>query len=134
MAPALLPDNRRTQRILASREGRPAFWLLRGTERIALHDLSLEGFALPETLGYRHGMRMPFIIAFDGVAEQVRGEAEVANVIGGTDGRTGFRIHAMDAADRRRLHEWLAGHVLACAAVPISGEDAAALVAGPSIV
>jgi hypothetical protein len=127
-------DHRRIQRIAATREGRPAFWLSRADGRLPLYDLSLEGFALSGSDDYPPGMTIAFVIVRDGDGDRVCGEAEVANRFGGASGRTGFRIVAMSAEDRGRLHAWLAAHVLACASVPISEQDASSVVAGPSIV
>lgn len=127
-------DHRRIQRIAARREGRPVFWLQIGGNRLPLDDLSLEGFGITGAGQYRPGMAVSFILLRDDDAALVRGEGEVANQFGGCGGRTGFHIRAMAEEDRKRLHAWLAAHVIACASVPISEEDAAALVSGPSII
>lgn len=129
-----LVEVRSIQRIMASREGRPAFWLLRGEDRLPLYDLSLEGFAVSGAQGFVRGVRTAFCIARAGSGQAVCGEAEAVNQFGGEQGRTGFRIVSVAAEDQRRLHAWLAEHVLDCAGVPISEADAAAVVAGRSII
>lgn len=134
MAQDSVVDNRRIQRIAATRDGCPAFWLSRADGPLPLYDVSLEGFALSGSDDYAPGMAVSFVIVRDGESDRVCGEAEVANRFGGNTGRTGFRIVSMTGEDRARLHAWLAAHVLACASVPISEQDASSVVAGPSIV
>jgi hypothetical protein len=127
-------ERRCAQRILTSQEGRPPFWLLVGQARLALCDLSLEGFAVPGALGLDEGRAFAFSIEWDGEAGSIHGEAEVVNALGGASGQIGCRILALSEDGHERLHRWLAAHVAACAAVPISAEEAAEIVSGPCIV
>lgn len=127
-------ERRCIQRILTTQEGKPPFWLLVGQARIGLRDLSLEGFAAPGSPGLEPGRPFAFGIEWEGEAGTVSGEAEVVNRLGAGSGQVGCRILAFAGDGRERLHRWLAAHVAACAAVPVSAEEAAEIVSGPCIV
>lgn len=127
-------ERRRIQRVITTQEGQRRFWLIRGESRIALWDLSLEGFGMPADESPAVGTGFEFAIRRDGEAEDVSGQAEVVNHVKGGAGQIGCRITVFNGDGQRRLAQWLADHVLSCASVFISAEEAGEIVSGPSIV
>ena len=130
------PQERRTrQRIVTLQEGQPRFWLLRAGERAQLQDLSLEGFAVCVSTPPRSDEAFDFVIEHEGEPGTVKGRAQVVNFIsrpGG--GLAGCRFVELYEEGGTVLASWLAGHVIACSALPLREEDATRIVTGPSIV
>lgn len=128
-------ERRRRQRFLARRRGEHCFWAQIEGARVALLDLSLEGFAMPAEASPASGTAFAFVLERAGVPDQIRGRAHVVNRVGGAEGgQAGCLFDALDDDGRTRLEEWLTAHVLGNASVPITEKDAAAIVTGPSLI
>lgn len=130
------PNERRTrQRIVTVQAGQPRFWLVWGGQRLQLQDLSLEGFAVAASTPPDASEPFEFVIEHDGDASTVSGKAQVVNYLARAgEGLAGCRFIQLAGEGETTLTAWLAGHVIACSALPLREEDAARIVAGPSIV
>ena len=130
-----MSERRIHQRFVARLHGEPCFWALLGEERMALDDLSLEGFALSATPALTRGRQFDFTLRREGVPDAIRGRAEVVSLFGkGETAAAGCRILHFEDDGPERLHDWLVTHVIRSATVRITEKDAAAIVAGRSLV
>ncbi|ATE61375.1 PilZ domain-containing protein [Thauera sinica] len=126
-------DRRVRQRFVARRHGRPCFWVLADSGRLALNDLSLEGFSAPFPQP-PHG-EFEVVLQREGVPDEIRGRATVVNQVPGPAGAAvGCRFSRLSAEDAERLQEWLVAHVIMSATVRITEKDALAIVQGRSLV
>ncbi|MDR3214137.1 MAG: PilZ domain-containing protein [Azoarcus sp.] len=134
--PAVDASERRIhQRFMARLHGETCFWVQVGEERVALDDLSLKGFALPATTTFAKGAKFGFTLQREGVPDTIRGHAEVVNVFGKSKTPSaGCRILVFEGDGAERLHDWLVTHVIRSATVRITEKDAAAIVAGGSLI
>lgn len=126
-------ERRRLQRFLALCRGEPWFWVVIDGERIPLHDISIEGFAIAADAPLPAGAAFDFELHRQGVPERIRGRAEAVNHIAPAL-RAGCRFLALEDGGTERLREWLTALVIMNASVRISAQEAAAIVAGPSLI
>jgi len=129
-----LSERRIHQRFVARQHGKPCFWALICDQRLAINDLSLDGFALPASPMFVPGAQFDFILQREGVPDTIRGRAEVSSVFGNDTPSAGCRIIRFEGDSEKRLQDWLVIHVMLCATVRISEKDAAAIVSGRSLV
>ena len=128
-------ERRIHQRFVARLRGEPCFWALVGEERMALGDLSLKGFALAAAPVLARGRQFDFTLRREGVPDAIRGRAEVVSLFGkGKTASAGCRILRFEDDGSERLRDWLVTHVIRSATVRITEKDAAAIVAGRSLV
>lgn len=128
-------EKRRRQRFLATRRGEVCFWVLIAGQKLALNDLSLEGFAYPCTTPPVSGQSFDFVLLRRGVPDEIRGQAQVVNFVHSADGgQAGCRFVQLAADGVERLEDWLIAHVLANATVRITEQDARTIVAGGSLI
>jgi len=125
-------EHRMHQRFVARLHGEACFWALIFDQRLALNDLSLNGFSLPASPELVPGAQFDFALQREGVPDTVRGRAEVVSIFG--DEVAGCRIIQFEDDGEERLHDWLVIHVILCATVRISEKDAAAIVSGRSLI
>ncbi|MDR0702246.1 MAG: PilZ domain-containing protein [Azoarcus sp.] len=126
-------ERRINQRFVARLRGEPCFWALVAGERIALNDISLKGFALPATPAFALGTQFDFTLLREGVPDEIRGRAEITGLF--DEGSVaGCRIIRFEGDGPERLQDWLVAHVIRSATVRITEKDAAAIVAGHSLV
>jgi hypothetical protein len=126
-------ERRRIQRFLASRRGAPYLWMRQGDARIALRDISIDGFSIGADGPLADGAPFDFVLEREGVPDQVRGRAQSVNFIASI-GQVGCRFVELEGDGAERLREWLVTLVIMNASVRISEKDAAAIVAGPSLI
>ncbi|MDR2091721.1 MAG: PilZ domain-containing protein [Azoarcus sp.] len=126
-------ERRINQRFIARLHGEPCFWALVAGERIALNDISLKGFALSATPAFALGAQFDFTLLREGVPDEIRGRAEVSGLSDGGN-TAGCRILCFEGDGPERLQDWLVAHVIRSATVRITEKDAAAIVAGHSLV
>lgn len=128
-------ERRRRQRFVARRWGSVCFWVLIDGQRLPLNDLSLEGFGVPAEGPPAEPHSFAFVLQLEGIPDQIRGEAMTVNFVAGADGgQLGCRFISFEGDGSRQLHDWLTVHLIATASVRISEQEAAAIVAGPSLV
>lgn len=130
-------ERRRVQRFVARRRGDPCFFALIGGARVPLNDLSAEGFSMQAAQAPALGEAFAFVLQREGVPDEIRGRAIAANFIppqGGELGQAGCRFVDIEADGAERVRDWLIAHVIMTASVRISEKDAAAIVAGPSLI
>ena len=128
-------ERRGNQRILTRVPGRARFWLSWYGGREALSDLSVEGFAMPASTPPASDKSFEFLLEHEGSEGGVNGRAQVVNFIGEVGGGlAGCRFVDLAASEREQIAHWLAEHVVTCASVPLSAEEAEDIVRGPSIV
>ncbi len=130
-------ERRRVQRFVARRRGDPCFFALIGGARVPLNDLSAEGFSMQAAEAPALGEAFAFVLQREGVPDEIRGRAIAANFIppqGGELGQAGCRFVDIEADGAERVRDWLIAHVIMTASVRISEKDAAAIVAGPSLI
>ncbi|KAI5915486.1 PilZ domain-containing protein [Thauera sp. 2A1] len=126
-------DRRVRQRFIARRHGRSCFWLAMGGERIALNDLSLEGFSA--SLAPPPRGEFAVVLQRDGVPDEIHCTAIVVNQVPGPCGpASGCRFVGLSPENADRLQEWLVTHVIMSATVRISEKDAVMIVQGRSLV
>lgn len=132
--PSGAQERRGKQRFVALRRRMPCFWAEIEGERIALVDLSLEGFGLLAEL--EPGQRFEVVLYRAAVPDQIRGTVRVANCFATAAGQqqVGCVFEAFDADGEERLRDWLIAHVIANATLPITEKDAERIVCGPSLV
>ena len=130
------PQERRTrQRIVTVQAGQPRFWLMWGGQRLQLQDLSLEGFAVAASTPPNSAEPFEFVIEHEGDSTTVSGRAQVVNHLARAGGGlAGCRFVELLGDGGPNLAKWLAGHVIACSAVPLREDEAERIVAGPSII
>ena len=126
-------ERRRKQRFVARRGGEPCFWLVLGAQRIALNDLSAEGFSYPSPTPGETAEACDFLLQREGVPDEIRGRAETVNYRADA-AQMGCRFLSIEGDGAQRLHDWLIAHVIVSASVRITEKDAAAIVAGPSLI
>ncbi len=126
-------ERRRKQRFVARRRGEPCFWLVLEGERIALNDLSAEGFSYPSSTLRENGETFDFVLQREGVPDEIRGCAKAVNYLAGA-AQTGCHFVSIEGDGAERLRDWLITHVIMTASVRITEKDAAAIVAGPSLI
>ena len=125
-------ERRIHQRFVARIQGEPCFWVTLGNRRFPLNDLSLKGMSLTlQGALVEKGAQFGFTLERTGMPDKITGRAEVAAVFGAN---AGCRILSLDEENTERLHEWLVTHVIRSATVRISEKDAAAIVAGSSLI
>lgn len=128
-------ERRKRQRFVARRGGSTCFWVSIDGLRLPLNDLSLEGFGVPANARPAAPRSFPFVLHLDGIPDQIRGEATTMNFLAAPEGgQLGCRFTSFEDDGALRLHDWLTVHVIATASVRISEQEAAAIVAGPSLV
>lgn len=128
-------ERRSRQRFVATRRGDTCFWAIVDDQRLALNDLSLEGFSLPASAKLSNGLAFDFVLQREGVPDEIRGRAEVVNQIDDGDSvKAGCRFASLEEGSSERLHDWLVAHVLVSATVRITEQDATAIVSGPSLI
>ena len=128
-------ERRRRQRFVARRWGSVCFWVVIDGQRLPLNDLSLEGFSLSAGVPPLGNGPFPFVLQIEGVPDAIRGMAERMNfVLGEGGGLLGCRFLSFEGDGAASLHDWLTVHVIATATVRISEKEAAAIVAGPSLI
>lgn len=130
-------ERRGRQRIVMAHAGHALFRLAcRGVVR-PIRDLSLEGFSMwTSTPPDAHGA-FDFRLERMDVPAVLSGRARVVNFSRGAtpdSGVAGCHIVEFDAGGEATLAAWLADHVEAVAAVPVTREEACDIVAGPSLV
>ena len=126
-------ERRRNQRFVARRRGEPCFWVVMAEQRVALNDLSAEGFSYPSSRPREIGEAFDFVLQREGVPDEIRGRAETVNHLANA-AQTGCHFVRMEDGGAERLRDWLIAHVIMTASVRITEKDAAAIVAGPSLV
>ncbi|MCB1927945.1 MAG: PilZ domain-containing protein [Rhodocyclaceae bacterium] len=128
-------ERRSSQRIVTRQLGRNRFWLSWYAGRVLLENLSVDGFSISLSTPPASDRPFEFLLERDGTLGGVSGLAQVVNyssdVNGGVAGCRFLSLHE-DASER--LTDWLAGHVLDVAAVPVTDIEAEDIVLGPSIV
>lgn len=128
-------ERRGRQRIVTVQAGLPRFSVSWGGQRTELQDLSLEGFAMVVSSAPASEQPFAFVIEHEGDSVAVGGTAQVVNYIARDGGGiAGCYFVALAETDRTILSRWLAGHVIACSALPLREEDAFRIVSGPSII
>lgn len=126
-------DRRIRQRFIARRHGQPCFWLRTGGERVALDDLSLEGFSAPMALPPRG--EFDVVLQREGVPDEIRCTALVVNEAPGPSGSAfGCRFAGLSSENAERLQDWLVAHVIMSATIRITEKDAVMIVKGRSLV
>lgn len=126
------PERRTRQRFLAQRRGEQCFWVVLAGQRLALVDLSLEGFSMPSVVEAT-AAGFDFVLQREGVPDEIRGRAEVVNPA--PDGQAvGCRFLDLPESEQARLQDWLVAHVIMSATVRITEKDATAIVRGGSLV
>ena len=126
-------ERRSKRRFVARRRGEPCFWLVLDGQRIALNDLSAEGFSYPSPTPRANAEVFDFVLQREGLPDEIRGRAETVNYL--ADGaQTGCHFLSIEGDGQQRLRDWLIAHVIVSASVRITEKDAAAIVAGPSLV
>lgn len=126
-------ERRRIQRFLALRRGEPWFWVVIDGERIPLRDISIDGFSITAEAPPAGGAAFDFELHREGVPDRIRGRAQSVNFIASA-AQAGCRFVALEGDGAERLRDWLIALVIMNASVRISEKDAAAIVAGPSLI
>lgn len=130
-----LGERRRRQRFIARRWGSVCFWVLIDGARLPLNDLSLEGFSVPCGAPLAAPRAFAFVLQLEGIPDEIRGEACTMNFVDGADGgQLGCRFLSFAGEGAERLREWLTAHLISTATVRISEQEAAEIVAGPSLI
>jgi hypothetical protein len=128
-------ERRKRQRFIARRDGADCFWVSFGGERLPVLDLSLEGFAVPAATPPEANREFDFVLHCDGVVEEVRGQARVVNFLASAaGGQAGCLFDGFEGEGAARLQAWLSDHVQAVSALPVTEDEAADIVTGPSLV
>lgn len=130
-------ERRSRQRFVARRRGDACFWVTVDGHRLALNDLSLEGFSLPASAALGTGQAFQFELEREGLPDRIRGRAEVVNQIpahANEAAKAGCRFAHLEDEGAERLHDWLVALVMVNATVRITEKDATAIVSGPSLI
>jgi hypothetical protein len=126
-------ERRSIQRFLALRRGEPWFWVVIEGERVPLRDISIDGFAITAEAPPAGGEPFDFVLHREGVPDRISGRAQSVNFIA-AEAQAGCRFVALEDGGAERLRDWLIALVIMNASVRISEKDAAAIVAGPSLI
>ena len=127
-------ERRGCQRFVARRRGEPCFWVVMDGARIPLNDLSAEGFSYPSaTPAPASDEVFGFVLQREGVPDEIRGRAVTVNFLAAS-AQIGCSFVSLEGDGAERLRDWLIAHVLMTATVRITEKDAAAIVAGPSLI
>lgn len=130
-----VPERRKRQRFLTTREGGGGFSVRLDGKRLRLQDLSLEGFAVPVDKAYETGRVIDFVLERDGSTDRIAGKAHAVNFVTAATGmQAGCLFDAFDGEGRVQLESWLTAHVFENAWVPITEQDAKEIVTGPSLI
>lgn len=128
-------ERRGNQRILTNVAGRPRFWLAWYGGRMALADLSVEGFAMSVSTPPSSDRPFEFLLEREGSAGGASGLAQVVNFVSTVEGgQAGCRFVEIGEDTRARIAEWLADYVRRNSAIALSVDEATSIVLGPSIV
>lgn len=128
-------ERRKRQRFIAQRDGATCFWLVMDGTKHPLNDLSLEGFGFPGTADAATSRDFDFELRLEGIPDKIRGVARVMNHVPGENGgQIGCRFISFAGDGQEDLKEWLTTHVIWSSSVRLSEKEAAAIVAGPSLV
>lgn len=129
-------ERRARQRILVHRPGQPSFVMRVAQTELGLVDLSLEGFAVRQSTPPAAGEPFDFELRHEEGAAPVTGRAVAVNFLRSAEpasGQVGCRFLAFEGDGAARLRAWLAQHVAAVSALPVTEAEATAIVSGPSI-
>ena len=74
-------ERRSKQRFVARRRGEPCFWLVLDGQRIALNDLSAEGFSYPSLTPRANAEVFDFVLQREGLPDEIRGRAETVSYL-----------------------------------------------------
>lgn len=124
-------ERRQRQRFAAIRDGKPCIEVVINERRLALIDLSLDGFGVPANTDCPEGEFEFVMRLIDGFGDKVKGRAVAVNQAAG---QTGCRFVDLDEASEKILQEWLTVIVICGASVRLTPADATAIVTGPSLV
>ncbi|MCB1910061.1 MAG: PilZ domain-containing protein [Rhodocyclaceae bacterium] len=128
-------ERRSSQRIVTHQLGQNRFWLSWYAGRVLLENLSIGGFSMSLSTPPASHRPFEFLVERDGILGGVSGLAQVVNYNSHVNGGlAGCRFVSLSDEASDRLTDWLAGHVLDVAAVPVSDVEAEDIVLGPSIV
>jgi hypothetical protein len=128
-------ERRKRQRFVARRWGDICFWIHVGAMRLPVHNLSLEGFSVPLAQALPMGQHFAFRLEMVGEEGEVSGMASPRNFFMTPEGsEQGCRMESLSGEARALLHAWLIRHVMATTTLPLSEEEAAQIVSGPSII
>ncbi len=135
MDPTAVEERRSSQRILMEPPGQYRFWLSWYGGKVALRDLSVEGFSMNVPAPPASARPFEFLLEREATLGGVSGVAQVVNFSHDDHGGlAGCRFIDVASSGRGKLTEWLAGHVLGTASVKVSEGDAEDIVLGPSII
>jgi len=132
-----LSERRLRQRIIVNQGEDMAFKLFCEGSPADVTDLSLEGFAMRASTAPDASHDFNFRLEYQDMEMAVTGQAQVVNYHKGAtheSGMAGCRILRFERAGRDTLAMWLSSHVARIAKVPLSGDEALDIVAGPSLV
>lgn len=130
-------ERRGRQRIFMAHAGHALFRLACSGVARPIRDLSLEGFSMWTSTPPDAHQAFDFHLERMDVAGAVSGRARVVNYSRGAtpdSGVAGCQIVDFDEGGAATLAAWLADHVEAVAAVPVTRDEACDIVAGPSLV
>lgn len=128
-------ERRGRQRFIAKGRGEPCFWALLDGQRVALLDLSIDGFSIPVGTPPASHHSFDFILQRANAPDEICGTARVVNYLGApAGGQAGCRFESFEGDGGARLEDWLATLVLDHASLPITEADAECIVRGPSLV
>ncbi|MDY0013402.1 MAG: PilZ domain-containing protein [Rhodocyclaceae bacterium] len=128
-------ERRARQRFITLRAGDSPFRMWLNGSEVPLDDLSVEGFSLQLSTPPSAEAEFEFVLRFEGRPGEIAGWARAVNFQRWTgSGLVGCRFVSFGGDGLARLRGWLSGHVVACSALPLSPQEAVAIVNGPSIV
>ena len=130
-------ERRERQRIVMAHAGHALFRLACSGVVRPIRDLSLEGFSMWTSTPPDAHDEFEFHLERMDVSGAVSGRARVVNFSRGAtpdSGVAGCHIIGFDEGGAATLAAWLADHVEAVSAVPVTREEACDIVAGPSLV
>lgn len=128
-------ERRGSQRIVTNLVGKPRFFLSWYGGRIALEDLSIEGFSMAMSTPPASERPFEFLIEREATQGGVSGQAQIVNFsCDFKGGLVGCKFVDLSEDGHLRIADWLADHVLDVAAVRVTADDAEDIVLGPSIV
>ncbi|MBT0963193.1 PilZ domain-containing protein [Denitromonas iodatirespirans] len=132
-------ERRQRQRILVETPlvAAPGFRLECDGKTAAVRDVSLEGFSMHVSTAPDSHHAFDFVLTRDGADGAITGRAQVVNFIRGATAETGIagcHVTHFEGNGRELLVQWLSAHVAAVASVPLTEQEARAIVDGPSLV
>ena len=130
-------ERRGRQRIVMAQAGHALFRLACDGVARPIRDLSLEGFSLWTSTPPDANDAFEFHLERMDVPGAVSGRARVVNFSRSAapeSGIAGCHITEFNEGGAATLASWLADHVEAVAALPVTREEACDIVAGPSLV